>query len=106
PPGPGRAPSSRSESVQVSRERSHLADVGRLHEACDPALQTDRETTVRRHAVPEGREVRVVRRRVLAACPDRRDVVAVPVQTLSTGDELEATEEQVEAVAPARAAGL
>ncbi len=52
----------RREPLQVSWEESHLANVGRLDEPGDPAFQTDRKAAVRRHAVGEGLQVRLVGR--------------------------------------------
>ena len=57
---------SRLDAVDVAREDRRLADVARLDQAGHPTLPTDREPAVRRHAVLERLEVRLVRREVLA----------------------------------------
>ena len=50
------------EPVQVAREQRDLADVRRLDQPADPALQPDREAAVRRDAAPERLDVRRVGR--------------------------------------------
>ncbi len=62
----------------------------------------DGEAAVRRHPVPEGVEIALVRPQLLATRGQRPDVVVVPVQPLPAGDELEAAEDQVEGVRPLR----
>ena len=53
---------------------------------------------MRRHPVLERLEVAVVRLEALAARGQRRDVILVPVQSLPAGDQLEAAEDEIEAV--------
>src|SRR2546423_969220 len=83
------------EAVAVARKQRRLADVRRAREARDEALEPDREAAVRGHPVAERLQVALVR---LDGAVERGDVVLVPVQTLAPGDELEAAEEEVEAV--------
>ena len=90
----------RTEPIQVAREQRDLADVGGAGEAGDPAFESDGEAAVRRHAVAERLEVAGERREVVAV--ERGDVVVVAVQPLAAGDELEASEQQVEAVRRSR----
>src|SRR5207244_7509284 len=102
-PGPeataGPARSGR-ERPAVPGEQGHLPNIGRAGEAGRPALESDGEPPVRRHAVAEGLEVPGVGTQVGAF--ERGEVVAVTMQTLAAGNELEAAEQQVEAVRRAR----
>src|SRR5207249_3877173 len=43
----------RGQPLYIAREKRSFPDVGGLDQACHPALQTDGETAVRRHAVLE-----------------------------------------------------
>jgi hypothetical protein len=53
---------------------------------CDPALESNRESTVRRHAVAESFDVALVRDEVFAA--ECVEVVLIPVDALSARPEL------------------
>ena len=95
--GPPTQPAcSRREAVDVAGEERDLADVGGAGEAGDPALEADGEAAVGRHAVTERLEVAGERLGVGVA--EGGEVVGVAVEALPAGDELEAAEQQVEAV--------
>src|SRR5260221_5916504 len=73
-------------------------DVLRAREPGDPALEAEREAAVRGHPVPERLQVALVRPGWQAPRRQGRQVVLVAVEALAAGDDLEAAEEQVEAV--------
>src|SRR5690606_22532835 len=64
------------------------------------------ETAVRRHPMGEGGEIAGVRFGRLTAGRQSGQIVVVPVQPLPAGDQLQAAEEQVEAVRVLRSARL
>src|SRR6185437_3867206 len=88
--------------MNVAWKRGDLPDVGCPGQPRCPALEPDRESSVRRHAVAEDLEVTGVLPGIFAPCGQGLAVVAVVVQALSARDEFEAAEQQVEA---ARVAG-
>src|SRR5262249_7606973 len=62
----------------------------------EPALETDREPAVWRHAVGERLQVRLERGRLPATCGGRGDGVVVTVQAVASRDQLGAAKQQGE----------
>ena len=88
--------------MQVAREQRGVPDVVGLDQPRGPAFQPDGKTAVRRHAVAESIQAELVWLGRFAPIGERALVVRVLLQPLAPGDQLQATEDQIEGVRPVR----
>ena len=74
--------------MQVAREQCHCPNVLGADEPRDPALESDGETAMRRHAVGERLQIRLILFYGLTAGLDSRNIVRISVQPLPPSHQL------------------
>ena len=86
-----------SYAVDIAREHRTLLYISDSQEASGDALQSDCETSMRRHAVLEGIEVEMEGIRIHSSTEHFLAVVGLFMDTLTAGSDLQTAHEQVKA---------
>src|SRR5947208_479014 len=88
--------SSRCQAISITRKQARLLHIRESEQLLREPLESQSHPTVRRHAVTEGFEISVDVARIQPAPAEALDELIVPVNSLPTGADLNAVEEQVE----------